>query len=438
MSQTQMSGILAHLAERVLNRPLLLHPDKADVILNVLQGRIGITSLEPLTPEANRFVGSKIREKGDFSSIAVHNGVALIPIVGSLVNRGAWVGAQSGLVSYEGLAAQLREAANDPEVSAIMLDIDSGGGEATGMHALARQIAKINQSKPVYAFINDVAASAAYGIASAAREIIVSPSSILGSIGVLLIHMDHSGALAKAGIKPTLIHAGANKVDGNPFEPLPEAVRGDMQDKIGKFYEQFVGLVAEGRAGRMSAAQIRATEARTYMGAEAVELGLADRIASLDEALTLISQPAHGATSNMSGFAMSKTHQADAPQAQNMGATEADQTAAIEAARAEGLAAGKAEATDRIKMILQAEEAKGREAQAMAMALETSMSADEAIKVLGASPKANTAGASFEQRAQGEAEFGGNDQAHQSPAQTSAHLWGQAVKRANAANSVRA
>ena len=210
---------LAQIAGRVLNRPLLLHPDKADLILHVLQGRIGIEPLQTVTPETNRFVGTYRRDNGGVGSMRVENGVAILPIVGSLVNRGAWIGASSGLVSYEGIAAQLREAEVDQDVRAILLDIDSPGGEATGMFAAAKLVSAVNKSKPVVAFVNDVAASAAYGIASAASEIIVSPTSMVGSIGVVLTHLDRSGELEDRGVKPTLIHAGAHKVDGHPFGP---------------------------------------------------------------------------------------------------------------------------------------------------------------------------------------------------------------------------
>ena len=186
---------LAQIAGRVLNRPLLLHPDKVDLILHVLQGRLGIEPLEALDVDANRFVGSHRRDDGTVGSMRVENGVAILPIVGSLVNRGAWIGASSGLVSYEGLAAQLREVQGDDQVRAVILDIDSPGGEATGMFTISNIVAELNDVKPVVAFINDVAASAAYGIASAAREIIVSPTSVVGSIGVVLTHLDRSAAL---------------------------------------------------------------------------------------------------------------------------------------------------------------------------------------------------------------------------------------------------
>jgi signal peptide peptidase SppA len=298
---------LAQIAGRVLNRPLLLHPDKADLILHVLQGRIGIEPLQEITPETNRFIGTYRRDNGGVGSMRVETGVAILPIVGSLVNRGAWIGASSGLVSYEGIAAQLREAEADPDVRAILLDIDSPGGEATGMFATAKMVSAVNKTKPVVAFVNDVAASAAYGIASVASEIIVSPTSMAGSIGVVLTHLDRSGELEDRGVKPTLIHAGAHKVDGHPFGPLSDAVRADLQAEVMKIYDQFVGLVAEGRAGRISPDAIRATEARTYLGADAISQGLADRMASLEEVIGALSQPPSGASPQRTGGSMPQT-----------------------------------------------------------------------------------------------------------------------------------
>ena len=426
---------LAHIAARVLNRPLLLHPDKADLVMHILQGRIGLDRVGPLGPDANRFVGTYRRENGAVASMRLQNGVAILPIVGSLVNRGAWIGASSGLVSYEGISAQLREAAADPEVSAIMLDIDSPGGEATGMFAVANLVREVNKAKPVVAMVNDVAASAAYGIASGAREIIVSPTSMVGSVGVVLTHLDRTGQLEQQGVKATLIYAGAHKVDGHPFGPLSASVRSDLQAEVMKFYDQFVGLVAEGRAGRMSEKDIRGTEARTYLGADAVEIGLADRVATIDEVLADLSQPARGATTQRTGFGMTKTTDA-APQAENAGITEAQMNAAVDTARAEGVTAGKAEATTRIKSILTSEEAKGREAQAMVLALDTEMSAADASKVLAASPKVSQAG-SIADRAAAEAEFGSDAAGKASAAEKAASIWGNAVKGANASIGVK-
>lgn len=421
---------LPYIASRVLNRPLLLHPDKAQIVLEVLQGRIGVDQIVGARPDANRFIGKYRREDGRSATMRVQNGVAILPIVGSLVNRGAWIGTNSGLVSYEGVAAQLREAAADPEVSAILMDIDSPGGEATGMFGIACLVQEVNKTKPVVAMVNDVAASAAYGIASGAREIIVSPTSMVGSVGVVLTHLDRSAEMEQKGVKATLIHAGAHKVDGNSLGPLPESVRSDLQAEVMKFYDQFVGVVAAGRAGRMSEAQIRATEARVYLGADAVEMGLADRVAMIDEVIAEYSQQAHGATSKK-GIAMSNPT-TTAPQAENAGVTEDAFKAAVNQARAEGRSEGAAEATSRIKSILDLPEAEGRQTQALAFALETSMSAKEAKAVLGKSPMEATGAKPISYRAAAENEFGASDDPKPSNQDKSAEMWAKAIKNVNA------
>ncbi|OYW52261.1 MAG: hypothetical protein B7Z29_20200, partial [Hyphomicrobium sp. 12-62-95] len=244
------------------------------------------------------------------------------------------------------------------------------------MFTVAEQVRRLSAQKPVTAFINDMAASAAYGIASAAREIVVSPTSIVGSIGVVLTHMDRSAEMAKKGVKATLIYAGAHKVDGHPFGPLSESVQADLQAEVIAFYDQFVGLVARGRTGLTEAA-IRGTEARTFIGQDAIARGLADRIASIDDVLHSLSSQAQAAATQRTGFAMSKTTEA-VPRAENAEITPEAHTTALNAARAEGAATERA----RIAAILRSEEADGREAQAIAFALDTDIAADAAIKVL--------------------------------------------------------
>lgn len=420
---------LFRIADRVLNRPLLLHPAKAEVILHVLEGRLPIDGmLAPLSPDASRFVGSSSAMDGTRKKYAIENGTAIVPVIGSLVNRGSWIGANSsGLTSYEGISAQLRDAAADPEVRSILLDMDSPGGEATGMFSLAEEVRRIGQTKPVTAFVNDMAASAAYGIASAANEIVVSPTSIVGSIGVVMTHMDRSKQLERSGVKPTLIYAGAHKVDGNPFGPLSETVHGDLQAEVMKFYDQFVALVDRGRAG-MTEQAIRNTEARTYIGQDAIDRGLADRMASLDKVLSDLST-ARGAN-NRSWFNMTNTKEA-APQAEIAGISPEAHAAAVAVARAEGAAAERA----RIASIMGCDAAEGREKQARALALDTDLSAEQAAKVLGVSPKevaARSAAASIADRAAAEREFGSvpAEAAHSKEAQASA-VWAKVLARIN-------
>lgn len=282
---------LFHLADRAMNRPLVIHPDKAAIILEVLAGRIGVDTA-PMVPEASRFAARS--RAGDRQLVPVSAGVAIISIIGTLVNRGAWVGASSGLVSYEGISAQLREAAADPAVQSVILDIDTGGGEAGGITGVAAQIAALARQKRVVAVVNDTACSGGYWLASAANEIVVSETSMVGSIGVVVLHVDRSQEMVQKGWAPTFIHAGAHKVDGNSLGPLPDSVRTDVQQSIDQLYRSFCQGVAAGRGSRLSAAAARATEARVYLGRDAVAAGLADRVDTFDAVLRSLQRPSGG------------------------------------------------------------------------------------------------------------------------------------------------
>jgi signal peptide peptidase SppA len=441
-----MPGQLLRLSDRLLNTPLLIHPAKAQIILGALSGRIGIdadlVSLDETadTPEANRFIGSSRRLDGSTSMMRTADGVAIIPVLDTLVNRGAWLDSRSGLTSYEGIAAQLRDAGQDPEVRSVLLDISSPGGEAAGMAGLADLIRSVRQTKPVNAFVNDMAASAAYGIASAANEIVISPTSIVGSIGVVMLHADRSGELAAQGVKPTLIFAGSHKVDGNPFEPLSDAVRADLQASVDAHYRQFLDTVALGRGSRLTASMARATEARTFIGSESIALGLADRIASFDEVLASLSQTTRpsGRTARKGGISMSTEEMAAAAEAAPAATAVPVQPAQLEAQGArptirleEAVAAARLEERARIRAIVNAEVAEGREKQALMLATETALTVAEAEKILGASPK-ETRIEALAQRAAAGPEFGATrDPERSNPTARAEEGWKRAIANAN-------
>lgn len=273
------------IADRVLNRPLLILPSKADIIKGVLGERIGVN-----VPEASRFFGDNMERDPNGRAIAykpykVDQGVAIISIVGTLVNRGAWVGAYSGIVSYEGIQHQITTAVADPKVHTILLDMDTPGGEAVGCAETAAVLAAAGQKKRTCALVAGMAASAGYWIASAAQEIVTTETGVSGSIGVVLIHADYSAMLEQAGVAATLIYAGDHKVDGNPYQPLPESVRADLQAEVDSFYAMFVRGVAKGRGKRLSTEAARATQARTFVGKAAVDAGLADSVGSIHSVL---------------------------------------------------------------------------------------------------------------------------------------------------------
>lgn len=218
----------------------------------------------------------------------VVDGVALIPVQGLLLPSLGWIGSDWA-TGYAEIAWQLELALEDEEVRGIALWIDSGGGLVDGLHALGLKLRAAREAKPLAAIVDESAFSAAYWIASQAQSIAAPPLGGVGSVGVVAIHWDDSKLLDEIGMKPTLIFSGAHKVDGNPFEPLPDEVRAAFQATMDEFREVFAEEVAAGRAGAVDKAQVLATEARIYDGrsamAEALDLGLVDALATADEAL---------------------------------------------------------------------------------------------------------------------------------------------------------
>jgi signal peptide peptidase SppA len=373
-------NMLAHIADRVLNRPLLLSPEKAEVILSVLAGRIGLDLDAPVTL-ASAFAGAAGRGDAEISLPRPSQGVGVIALQGSLVNRGAWIGAQSGLTSYEGVLAQINEAGADDSLNTVLLDINSPGGEAGGMFGLAKAVRTLSRKKKVIAVVNDMAASAAYGIASAASEIVISETSIIGSIGVVLLHLDRSGELDQKGVKPTLIHAGAHKVDGNSFGPLSESVRASMQVEVDKIYNLFLEAVAAGRGARLDKRAARQTEARVFLGQDAVELGLADRVGTFEDVLASLSgasrasgRPANG------GLRMNIEENAEA--------TASVESPAVAAVVDPAPVAATSATSERVRIqsITTCAAAAGRTDLASYLAFDTDLAAEQAVAILQKAP----------------------------------------------------
>jgi capsid assembly protease len=177
----------------------------------------------------------------------------VIGISGVLIYRGGWIGRSSGQTSYEGITAQIEAAAGDTSVRGVALEIDSFGCEVAGVFDLADRICALRREKPVWAFVAEHAFSAGYALASQADRILLPRTGALGSIGVVVMDADLSGQLDQVGMRVTLIHSGRHKVDGNPYAPLPDGVRDDIQREIDVLRFLFAETVAA-QAGRLGIA----------------------------------------------------------------------------------------------------------------------------------------------------------------------------------------
>jgi len=263
--------LLPHIAARVFGAPLMIARAKLDVILSVLVPRLDGESLQPKSSAETR----------DYD--VTPEGIAVIPVFGTLVRRTVGLEAQSGLVSYTTIGQQLDMALSDPSVKAILLDVDSPGGEAGGVFDLADKIYAARKVKPIWASVDEDAFSAAYAIAASASKLYVPRTGGVGSIGVIAVHLDQSQAEADVGLKYTAIYAGARKNDMSPHEPLSDPARAALQTEVDRVYDLFAQTISRGR--RMPVEAVKATEAGLFFGEDGVAAGLADKIGTFTDAL---------------------------------------------------------------------------------------------------------------------------------------------------------
>jgi signal peptide peptidase SppA len=281
----------AHVAQYVYSQPWAITPAKLAIILDLLAFRASGGRLSD--EEIAERVGPGARSNA--MTVQPGGAVAILPIRGTIAHHASMLAESSGGATTEGIAKRLREALADPQVASIVLDIDSPGGSVSGVPELAAEIYRSRGRKPLKAVANALAASAAYWIGTAADELIVTPSGEVGSVGVIAAHQDISEALVKEGVKVSLVTAGRYKAEGNPYQPLDEEARAELQRRVDEAYGWFVRDVARNRGVSVETVRSEFGEGRVYGGKEAVRRGMADRVATLDEVIAELASPRRAA-----------------------------------------------------------------------------------------------------------------------------------------------
>lgn len=286
-----MTILMPHIAARLFNQPLMVDPGKLAAILVGIGGRVvegGILLPDVQAIDHTAFargrpsdsmgkVGDPLGRSTEGRRIySMYGNVAVLPVEGTLVHKGRWIGQSSGETSYEGLNALINRARNDSSVKGVVFEVDSFGGEVAGAFETAAMIRDLSAAKPTLAILTDFALSAGYLMASQARQVVMPETGAAGSIGVVTMHVDMSKALEQRGFKVTLLHSGKHKVDGNSTEPLPEEVRARIQERLDQARGLFADAVAAGRGNRLGAKAALATEAQIFEGRQAVKAGLVD------------------------------------------------------------------------------------------------------------------------------------------------------------------
>ena len=351
-----------------VSQQALLRMNHAAVMVAVNKSslQMDLQNLHAETPESGAVKRDEVMEslcaaygfdsKAQNKPFAFQDGVAIIPIHGSLINRfGQCYGYVTG---YNFIRRQRDAAMADPDVTAIVYDVNSGGGEAAGCFELADESFALRGTKPTISVVDSACYSAAYALASTSDQVVVTPTGGAGSVGVYTMHVDMSKMLENWGLEITLIHAGEHKVDGHPYAELPEDVRADMQKSVDATYNKFVESVARNR--NLSVEAVKDTQARCYSADDALALGLIDSVASPLEAIrAFLGGPSEASNDETTGDSLMELNEAKQAERQRVGA------------------------------IIGHPNAKGREAMANHLALNTDMSVDDAAALLAVAPVAH-------------------------------------------------
>lgn len=393
---------LPHIASMAFNEPLMLEPAYARVFFCALAGLLGISRLtdavsgDSLTAgEAPAKLALSVNDDvpRQARSYQVMNGIAVLPVSGTLVCRTRALQPYSGMTGYNGIIARLQQAASDPMVDGILLDMDTPGGMVAGAFDCADIIARVRDIKPVWALANDMNCSAGQLLASAASRRLVTQTARTGSIGVMMAHSNYGAALEKQGVEITLIYSGSHKVDGNPYSHLPDDVRETLQSRMDATRRMFAQKVSAYTG--LSVQAVLDTEAAVYSGQEAIDAGLADELVNSTDAITIMRDALDARKSRLSGGRMTKETQSTTVSAT---ASQADVTGVVPAMEGQNASAAQpdvnaqinaavAAENSRIMGILNCEEAHGREEQARVLAETPGMTVETARRILAAAPQ---------------------------------------------------
>lgn len=329
--------------------------------------------------EAPEAVAAKLgRQLQNSYNATERDGVAIIPVTGPLFRYANIFTAISGASSYELIARDFMSALENPQISSIILDIDSPGGEVNGVSELASMIFEARGTKPVIAYASGDAASGAYWIASAADEIVVSETSALGSIGVVGIYR---GKSAKESVET--VEIVSSQSPHKRLDPTSDDGRAKLQTRIDSMADVFVSTIARNRDVTADHVLGHYGGGDVMIGANAVNAGLADRVGSLERLITELSSPETSSPPSEGFFNSTQPQPKKEKKPMNLEQLKTDHPDLVASLHAEGSAKEK----QRLKDILSCEAAEGREKLAQEIALQTEINAMDAQHLMSTAPK---------------------------------------------------
>ena len=290
-SRTMMK--YGHIVQAMCDSSWAIMPSKLQSIVEFIQMKVDGVDLSPesvaeITKDRSiiktQVLDSLLPNESDSS--VTGNKVAVIPIHGTIAHRMNIMNSVSGGISTEALGKQFETFSDDPNISTIILDIDSPGGAVSGVEELGNQIFAARDKVHIVASANSLAASAAYWLGSQAHEFVVTPSGEVGSIGVIAVHESVFRAKETQGRDITVIKAGKFKADTSPLEPLSEEAHAFIQERVDERYDTFVSTVAKGRNVSTDTVINKFGEGRIVGAKSALSKGMVDGIETLSETIS--------------------------------------------------------------------------------------------------------------------------------------------------------
>ena len=242
--------------------------------------------------DARKIADPKFSAASDYSSevmsqiYSVQQNVGVISIKGSLVEGSAGYGTFFGQTGYDDIRAALVAAVSNPEVKSILLDVSSGGGQVSGVDDTAQLISRVNAVKPVVTYTGSMMGSAALWLGASSSYVVAGKTAIVGSLGVIMVHMDRSEELRSMGRKPTVIRAGSEKALASPYEPLSEKAQAGLQSQADMMYGVFLNHVASSRGVSATNGDKKFGQGREFVGQQAVDVGLVDKLGTYEDAFS--------------------------------------------------------------------------------------------------------------------------------------------------------
>lgn len=389
-----MSTNLPHIMSRVLNQPLLMDPKYAQTFFAGIAPRIGIDQLrdingaiegrDKLRVRADGFEKTRDRRR-DFELV---DGVGVLPVDGTLVNKYGNVQPHSGMTGYDGILIRAEQAFRDPDVKGVLLDNDTPGGDVAGCFDCTASLRKMSQqfNKPLWSLAYDMNASAGMALASSASRRLITKTGYAGSIGVIMAHTNMQERMKEQGLDVTLIFAGAHKADGNPYENLPEDVYSRFLEQTQQLRSEFAQIVA-GNIG-IPLEKVLATEALCYRGEDAVNAGLADEVVNGNDAIQIFSEylSSQGRVLSLGVGMSNEVEHNKATKVEGSAAEAKKPSQSATTDNATLVSQARAEERERISGILNCDAAAERQTLANHLATQTDMTIEAATAALEASP----------------------------------------------------